>query len=261
MDLERARLRRFAAVVTGRLALVAGTALLVMGVGSLILGPTPQSDGLGDYLLPSEPPAALAEEDVPIVDVFSSFPLSSPPVASNIPLASPISAASPTAVPSPAPLAHKVTRIVLTKASVDLPVLEPKDNETFPYCDVAERLAYYDVPGNGNLTYLYAHARPKMFGGLLVASWKPNSYLLGALVQVYTSDNLVYTYKVTEIHRRQSYTSFKVADNLKGESLIMQASETASKTGTKLVVVARPVKVGGASQSAAHPDANPRTCG
>ena len=248
-----AAVRHFATALTGRLALAAGTALLVMGVGSLVLGPIAPSDGLGDYLLPSGSPALDTPE--PLVNAFPSvLPFPSFTYPSSDPTA------SPTPMPTPAPLTHKVTRIVLAKANVDLPVVEPRPNEKFPYCDVAERLDYYTVPGNNWVTYLYAHARPGMFGGLLVASWKPDSYLMGAKVLVYTSDDLVYTYEVTEIHRHQKYTSFAVADSLTGEALVLQTCEDASGIGPKLIVVARPVKAGSASHSAAHPDANPRVC-
>lgn len=247
------KIRSFVFALVGRLILAAGTALLVMGVGSMVLGPIAPSNGLGDYLLPSEFPDE-ADASLPIA---SSFPTFSFPPTTN-PTSSP--SASPTAVPTPAPLTHLVTRIVLKKANVDLPVIEAKPKEKFPYCDVAERLDYYTVPGNNWVTYLYAHARPKMFGGLLVASWKPDSYLLGATILVYTDDDLVYTYKITELHRHQKYTSFAVADSLTGEVLVLQTCEDASGIGPKLIVVARPVKVGSASHGDANPDANPRAC-
>jgi hypothetical protein len=129
---------------------------------------------------------------------------------------------------------------------VDLPIITAPTDEGFPYCDVAERMAYYSVPGAGWVTYLYAHATHYMFGGLLAASWQPDSYLMGQEIQIYTSDDLVYTYAVTEIHRHVVWTSFDIANN--------------DATGPKLIVVARPVKVETANHAAAHPPTAPRVC-
>ena len=97
-----------------------------------------------------------------------------------------------------------------------------------------------------------------MFGGLLAASWRANSYLMGQQIQIYTADDLVYTYAVTEIHRHQAYNSFAVANTLVGEALVLQACENNDATGPKLIVVARPVKVGPANHSTAHPPTAPR---
>jgi sortase (surface protein transpeptidase) len=83
---------------------------------------------------------------------------------------------------------------------------------------------------------------------------------MGSLVQIYTSDSLVYTYEVTEIHRNVPYTSFTIANNMSGEALILQACENNDATGPKLIVVARPVKVATATFAAAHPHTAPRVC-
>jgi sortase (surface protein transpeptidase) len=157
-------------------------------------------------------------------------------------------------------VAHTVTRIVFTRARVNLPVITATTNESFPYCDVAERMSYYSEPGAGGVVYLYAHATHYMFGGLLAASWQPDSYLMGQQIQIYTSDNLVYTYAVTEIHRHVPYNSFDVANDMVGDALLLQACENNDATGPKLLVVGRPVSVTAASYANAHPLTAPRVC-
>jgi hypothetical protein len=143
---------------------------------------------------------------------------------------------------------------------VDLPIITAPINEGFPYCDVAERMAYYNQPGEGAVVYLYAHTTHYMFGGLLAASWQPDAYLMGQQIQIYTDDDLVYTYAVTEIHRHQAYDSFAVANSLVGEALILQGCENNDANGPKLIVVARPVSVAKADHATAHPPTAPRAC-
>ena len=225
---------------------IAGVALVV--AGSMVMINRPPDLGPGTVALSSDPPDT-------IPPLISAFPSETP-----VPTLSPSLAPSDTPVPTPTPVNHTATRIVFTRARVDLPIITAPINEKFPYCDVAERMAYYSVPGAGWVTYLYAHATHYMFGGLLAASWKANSYLMGQQIQIYTSDNLVYTYAVTEIHRHVAYNSFAVANTLVGESLILQACENNDAKGPKLIVVARPVKVASASQAAAHPHTAPRVC-
>jgi len=190
---------------------------------------------------------------------LSGFPSTTPgPTPEHSATETPYSTIAPT--PTSTPVTHTVTRIVFSRARVDLPVITAPTNETFPYCDVAERMDYYGEPGAGGVTYLYAHATHYMFGGLLAASWQPDSYLMGQEIQIYTSDDLVYTYAVTEIDRHQPYNSFAVADTMMGEALILQTCENNDATGPKLLVIARPVKVESAGHADAHPPTAPRVC-
>lgn len=100
-----------------------------------------------------------------------------------------------------------------------------------------------------------------MFLPLLTASLKGNGdSMLARVVKVYTDDDLVRTYEITEVHRR--VTNLEVADGILGDALILQTSETSRHTETKLSVVARPI--GSASTVAtkdAHPTEKPRVCG
>ena len=229
-----------------RLTMALGAILVIVGVGTML---NQQPDlGPDTVVLPSDSPATIP----PLLSAFPSLSPTPDPTTSL--------AATDTPVPTPTPVTHTVTRIVFTRARVNLPVITAPTNEKFPYCDVAERMAYYSVPGAGWVTYLYAHTTHYMFGGLLAASWKADSYLMGQQIQIYTSDDLVYTYAVTEIHRHQAYNSFAVANNMVGEALILQGCENNDAKGPKLIVVARPVKVEAASHAAAHPPTAPRAC-
>lgn len=183
--------------------------------------------------------------------------------ATPSPAATPV-AATPTPVPTPTavPLSDAApTRVVVAGMKIDLPVTEPAAEGVYPLCDVAAYLAYYSVPGMPGLTYLYAHAQKGMFLPLLTASLKSNGdAMLAREVKVYTDDDLVRTYEITEVHRR--VTNLDVADGILGDALILQTSETSRHTGTKLSVVARPI--GPAKTVAtkdAHPAAKPRVCG
>jgi hypothetical protein len=255
---EMSKLKRLGANLSNgmvRVLMVFGAVLVVVGAGLWLSAPPDM--GPGSVVLPTGSPGTMPP-------LLSEFPSLSPGLAaaSASPSADPPAApsASPVAAPTPAPVAHSATRIVMTRARIDLPVITAPIGEKFPYCDVAERMAYYDEPGAGGVTYLYAHATHYMFGGLLAASWQPDSYLLGAQIQIYTSDDLVYTYAVTEIHRNVPWTSFALVNALVGEALVLQACENNDATGPKLLVVARPVSVATAVHAAAHPPTAPRVC-
>ena len=230
-------LRRLPAIL-----LVAG--FILVGVGTAAWLTRSPDLGPGSVVLSSDPPVSAP----PLLAAFPSPTVSLDPNP------------SPSATAIPTPINHTVTRIVFTRARVDLPVITAPVNETFPYCDVAERMAYYSVPDSGWVTYLYAHATHYMFGGLLAASWRNDSYLMGQQLQVYTSDDLVYTYAVTEIHRHVDYRSFDIANNMVGEALLLQACENNDATGPKLIVVARPVSVAPATHADANPHTAPRAC-
>ena len=150
------------------------------------------------------------------------------------------------------------TRVVIEALDIDLAVVTPPAGETFPYCNVAEYLTFYSRPGLPGVTYVYAHARTGMFLPLLQSSQiQSGAGMLGDEVQIYTEDDLVRTYQITAVHRNQR--GFGVIDALDGDALVLQTSETAYHTGSKLVIVARPTagpKLADAGD--AHPKAEPK---
>jgi hypothetical protein len=153
------------------------------------------------------------------------------------------------------------TRIVIATLRIDLPVIRPRQDETFPLCDVAEFLPSYGLPGLPGVTYLYAHARSGMFLPLLEASRiDGGKALLGQEVQLYSSDRFRRQYHISEVHRR--VRDLDVVNELEGDALVLQTSETSRSSGTKLVVVARPAGTPTmASERATRPVARPRACG
>ena len=121
------------------------------------------------------------------------------PTLLPIPSLAPGGPASPTTTP---PASRVATRVVVPSLRIDLPVIRPpNDPDHFPYCDVAEFIQELSQPGLPGATYLYAHAREGMFLPLLETA---DRKLPRMLVQVYTSDNLVFLYEITRVLRNQS---------------------------------------------------------
>jgi hypothetical protein len=152
------------------------------------------------------------------------------------------------------------TRIAIAALGIDLPVVRPRPHETYPLCDVAEFLPSYGLPGLPGVTYLYAHARTGMFLPLLLESRiDDGSALIGKEVELYSSDLFRRRYTITEIHR--NVLDLEVVNDLEGDVLVLQTSETSRSSGTKLVVVARPRDEPAlTSERAARPTPRPRVC-
>ena len=153
------------------------------------------------------------------------------------------------------------TRVVVRDLKIDLPVIRPAHDEAYPLCDVAEFLPAYGLPGLPGITFIYAHAQAGMFLPILEASRKADgAALVGVGVDLYTADGFRRHYAITEIHRH--VRSFDPVNDLRGDGVVLQTSETDHHAGTKLMVVARPF--GGperVSATEAGPDARPRVCG
>jgi len=149
------------------------------------------------------------------------------------------------------------TRVVIPALKIDLPVvLEPAG---YPWCDVAMYLAPFARPGLPGATYIYAHARQGMFLPLLDASKDNNGKsMIGMLVRVYTSDDQVFVYRVSAVHRH--VTSLAGTFASQAEQLWLQTSEGPRGTLGKTEVIAEPVSSGPAAPRDAHPVANPTIC-
>jgi Sortase domain len=209
------------------------------GVALLAGGLLTYQDPPGAAALAPSPPPAATERPTP-----SLLPL--PPLG---PVAS--------TAPSSSPVATRVaTRVVVPALRIDLPVVKPPpDPNHFPYCDVAEYLPQLSQPGYPGTTYLYAHARVGMFLPLLETA---DAKMLGMLVQVYTNDNQVFLYEITQVLRNQS--SLDIAFAAKDEQLMLQTSEGPRGTVGKTMIVARPISVGPADPGAANPVPKPIAC-
>lgn len=163
------------------------------------------------------------------------------------------------AVPS-FPPGRVATRIVLHNLNIDLPVmLQLPEHGTFPLCDVALYLPSLSQPGQGGAVYIYAHARTGMFLPLLDQSRiNDGAAMLGLIVDVYTSDDYVFHYQITEIRRHT--TSLEDAINGTIERLWLQTSEGPNGTIPKLQVVADFLFSEKTTFEASHPQPHPRLC-
>lgn len=153
------------------------------------------------------------------------------------------------------------TRVRVAALRIDLPVIAaPFDPHHYPFCDVAEFVDQMSRPGRAGTTYLYAHAREGMFLPILDASRVDDGKsMLGLRVEVYTSDDRLFTYDVTEVRRH--VTSLDFAYRATVEQLILQTSEGPHGTPGKTMLIAIPVGEVAAAHTAAHPVAHPVSCG
>jgi hypothetical protein len=188
-------------------------------------------------------------------------PSQAPTVISLPPTAAPSRepGASPSPIPS-IPPDRVATRVVIAALGIDLPVIRPPSNTAYPLCDVAMFIQELGQPGFGRATYLYAHARTGMFLPILTASKiKDGAKMLGMVVQVYTSDDQLFLYGITQVRRHQ--LDLDAAASATTEQLWLQTSEGPKGTRPKTQVVADFLSSGPADPAAAHPDAHPRVCG
>jgi len=171
------------------------------------------------------------------------------------------SSVEPSVTPLPTVPADRVgTRVVVSALGIDLPIVRPASDSQYPLCDVAMFIQDLGQPGFGRATYLYAHARAGMFLPILDASLIDNgAKMLGMIVEVYTSDDQLYLYEISEVRRHQLDLDDAVAATT--EQLWLQTSEGPKGTRPKTQVVARFLSTGPADHNAAHPVAAPRACG
>ena len=171
------------------------------------------------------------------------------------PLATPAPTASATPVVTPGPDPDRVaTRVRIAALGIDLPVIKGPDG--YPPCDVAMYLKELAQPGQGRAIYLYAHARPGMFEPLLKTK-APDQR--GAVVEVWTSDDLRFLYEIVEVRRDQRDLEDALAAT--SEELWLQTSEGPAGTPGKTQVIARPLSSGPADDPVeAHPEPEPVAC-
>jgi hypothetical protein len=150
------------------------------------------------------------------------------------------------------------TRIAIPGLGIDLPVIRPGPG--YPPCNVAMYIQELSQPREAGVTLIYAHARKGMFLPLLERSRINNgASLIGATVKVWTSYDLVSTYRITQVRRH--VTSLDGVFDIGQEQLWLQTSEGPRGTVAKLIVVAKRVSYAAADHAAAHPTPHPVTCG
>lgn len=176
--------------------------------------------------------------------------------------ASPKPSAKPTPKPSSSSAVARVaTRVVVPALGIDLAVIKPPGGpNAYPVCNVAMYIQSLSQPGKPGATYLYAHAREGMFLSILEASRVNNGRrMIGMLVQVYTSDNMVFLYEIYQVRRHQQTLNDALAT--KSETLWLQTSEGPRGTPGKTQVIAKPISSSPADPADAHPRARPVVCG
>jgi hypothetical protein len=177
------------------------------------------------------------------------------------PGASPSLTIDPSVAPNPNRLA---TRIVIQALDIDLPIVKPRGGvNTYPLCNVAMYIQELHQPGSGKATYIYAHARDGMFGPIYERAIQKKSggpkSMVGMLVQVYTNDDLLFEYEVTEVRLHQ--LNLNAAQNAKTEQLWLQTSEGPKGTPGKTQLLAKPLIVLPADHGTANPKPHPVVCG
>jgi Sortase domain len=184
-----------------------------------------------------------------------------PSISFAIPTGTPDTSPSASAEASPSSGTAVATRIVIPALRIDLPVVAGPSG--YPYCNVA--MYYSDPrlgqPGSGRATYIFAHARDGMFGpiyNLVMVQHTPDK-MVGMIVQVYTSDNKLYLYEITNVYPHQLTLDRALAATQ--EELWLQTSEGPHGTPGKTQMLAMPLSVGDADPADAHPTPHPVVCG
>lgn len=225
--LDRLRTRVVPAVITA-----AGIAIVAAGLltYSSPVAAAPDASGLGFVTAP------------PSVGL-----LTLPPIAAR------------SSSPSASTGSRLVTRVVVPALGIDLPVVKPPSG--FPYCNVAMYLDLFSVPGRPGATYLFAHARTGMFLPLLTRSQKNNgASMIDMLVQVYTSDDMLFDYRIVQVRRHYPATGILSQLPTKDGQLWLQTSEGPLASSPKMQVVAQLLSSGPADHATAHPKAHPVIC-
>ncbi len=178
-----------------------------------------------------------------------------------LPTFPPIDASAP---PSVAPSDRVATRVVVESLGIDLPVIAQPD-PSYPSCNVAMYLQdpRLGQPGSNKSIYLYAHARTGMFLPLLTEVRRNGgTSMIGMLVDVYTSDDQHYVYRISAVLPRVPANSHFLdkAVAVKREALWLQTSTGPGAQYPKMQVVARLVGVEPASQADANPTPRPVDC-
>jgi hypothetical protein len=204
------------------------------------IGATLVAAGLLTYTASSGPAPSVSPSPTATIEPVSPTPSTGP---------------SQTAATEPPTASRVATRVAITAHPIDLPVVRPpRDPNAYPWCDVAMFIRQLGQPGEDRAIYLYAHARDGMFLPILEASQRNNGRgMLGLLVHVWTSDDLLYVYEIVEVRRHQ--TDLRDAQAATSEELWLQTSEGPRGTIPKTQVIARPLA---SPVPADHRDAHPR---
>ena len=220
-------------------ALLTAFGVTFLAAGVLSLTTTAAAD-------PVTTPAATASPDVAVSGTPGPL-ITLPPLGSGGP---------PPPVAS-FPPGRVATRVRIRDLGIDLAIV--KGNTGYPFCNVAMYLPQLSQPGFNKATYLYAHAREGMFLPLL----KTKSFdQRGLVVEVWTSDDWLYKYKITQVRRDQPYsTGLNDPAKAKSEQLWLQTSQGPGRQYGYTQVIAKPIDARPTDHDASHPTPRPVDCG
>jgi hypothetical protein len=181
----------------------------------------------------------------------------SPSASPSRPVVTPPASAGPSPTVPPDRLA---TRVRVAALGIDLPVIA-QPGSTVP-CDVAMYLGDMSQPGADKATYLYAHAQRGMFLPILEASRvNDGAGMLRDIVEVYTSDDMLFLYEIDRVIRHVPYdTGLQEPLAATTDQVWLQTSEGIGATFPKLQIVGKPLSSGPADPAQAHPSPKPRAC-
>lgn len=217
-------------------------------------GVTILSAGLLTYSVPVAP--ARSSEAPPTLLPSEAVVPTPTPLISLPPIGSATPAPTPSATPAP-PADRVATRVRIRGLDIDLPVV--KGNNGYPFCNVAMYLPSLSQPGFGKATYLYAHAREGMFLPLLRTKARGQR---GQVVDVWTNDDWLFQYRITEVRRDQPFTTgLDDPSAATTEQLWLQTSQGPGRTFGYTQVIAEPIGARPADHRTANPTARPVVCG
>jgi hypothetical protein len=248
-------------------ALLIGSSVTLLAAGLLSYAPPPSTSWQtpepvvdGDPLLPD---GVAGRPSGSVVPGSSATPGSYLPGPSLDPSTSPPATPPPSLPPSSGALA---SRIVIPSLGIDLPVipgdLDVKGNKNFyPLCDVAMFMPGFVQPGQPGATYIYGHAQHGMFAPFLKQSQiDDGAAMLGALVELYTTDDQLYLYEIYKVKRHALDLSLAWNTPPGEHRLVLQTSEGVTGTVPKLQLAANLLSVVPADHAEANPTPHPRVC-
>ncbi|MEI6155996.1 MAG: hypothetical protein WCP88_02195 [bacterium] len=155
-------------------------------------------------------------------------------------------------------------RVLVSGVWINLPVVRPPTSTDgaprFPWCRVAEWMpSKGKADGKTGILFIYGHGRYWEFGGLLD---KTPKQMLGEIIEVdvlpkAAGQKLVrLRYRVTEV--RQHVSTWAEISDVPNGRIILQTSETAHDSGTKLVVIGKYLDTTFSTRPA--PVAKPQVC-
>jgi LPXTG-site transpeptidase (sortase) family protein len=170
---------------------------------------------------------------VVLVAVFAlRQPPSSTPQA-TLPSPVPIISTAPTSSPTAALVQPpNGMRIRIPELGIDLPVVAG-DGINAPL-NKAVLYPYLQLPGSGNRSMVYAHARNGMFGPLFHAQ-------VGQRIEISQPNAPPLAYRISEYYPRWSTTDLRWLQTLPQEQLVLVTCTTYNYNDPRIVVVAVPL--------------------